>query len=63
VRQSGDMEFRLGDIYDDAKIVKMASDTVNMIYDGLISIPSEEVKTLEKAVDDYCRLNYNKISI
>ena len=63
IRQSGDMEFRLGDIYDDAKIVKMASDTVNMIYDGLISIPSEEVKTLEKAVDDYCRLNYNKISI
>ncbi len=60
VRQSGDMEFKLGDIYSDASILKTAADMVNRIEDGEIEVSDEEKQRLDEYIDKYiysCGLN------
>ena len=51
VRQSGDMEFKLGDIYSDASILKTAADMVNRIEDGEIEVSDEEKQRLDEYID------------
>lgn len=46
VRQSGDFEFRLGDIMNDADILKAASEAVRGVCDGAIEITDEERQRL-----------------
>ena len=53
VRQSGDMEFKLGDIYSDASILKTAADMVNRIEDGEIEVSDEEKQRLDEYIDIY----------
>lgn len=53
VRQSGDMEFKLGDIYSDASILKTAADMVNRIEDGEIEVSDEEKQRLDEYIDKY----------
>ena len=53
VRQSGDMEFKLGDIYSDARILKTAADMVNRIEDGEIEVSDEEKQRLDEYIDKY----------
>ena len=48
VRQSGDMEFKLGDIYSDASILKTAADMVNRIEDGEIEVSDVEKQRLDE---------------
>lgn len=47
VRQSGDFEFKLGDIMNDAKTLKMAAEAVNLIENNEISLTDEEIKMLQ----------------
>ena len=51
VRQSGDMEFKLGDIYSDASILKTAADMVNRIEDGEIEVSDVEKQRLDEYID------------
>ena len=53
VRQSGDMEFKLGDIYSDASILKTAADMVNRIEDGEIEVSDVEKQWLDEYIDKY----------
>ena len=53
VRQSGDMEFKLGDIYSDASILKTAADMVNRIEDGEIEVSDIEKQRLDEYIDKY----------
>ena len=53
VRQSGDMEFKLGDIYRDASILKTAADMVNRIEDGEIEVSDVEKQRLDEYIDKY----------
>lgn len=53
VRQSGDMEFNLGDIYSDASILKTAADMVNRIEDGEIEVSDVEKQRLDEYIDKY----------
>lgn len=53
VRQSGDMEFKLGDIYSDASILKTAADMVNRIEDGEIEVSDVEKQRLDEYIDKY----------
>ncbi len=48
VRQSGDFEFRLGDIMNDAAILKDAADAVSMISDGRLEVSDKERKMMEE---------------
>ncbi len=47
VRQSGDFEFKLGDIMNDAKTLKMAAEAVNLIENNEISLTDEEIKMVQ----------------
>lgn len=53
VRQSGDMEFKLGDIYSDASILKTAADMVNRIENDEIKVTDEEKQRLDEYIDKY----------
>ena len=53
VRQSGDLEFKLGDIYSDASILKTAADMVNRIEDGEIEVSDVEKQRLDEYIDKY----------
>lgn len=46
VRQSGDFEFRLGDIMNDAGVLKDASEAVSLICDGTLEISDNERKMI-----------------
>ncbi len=46
VRQSGDFEFRLGDIMNDANVLKEASEAVELIRNGKLEISEEEQKII-----------------
>ena len=46
IRQSGEFAFRMADIYSDANILKMASEAVNKVVDGLVS--EEEYNRLKE---------------
>ncbi len=48
VRQSGDFEFRLGDIMNDAGTLKKASDAVKKIVDKEINVSAQEFAQLNK---------------
>ena len=53
VRQSGDMEFKLGDIYSDASILKTAADMVNRIENDEIEVSDKEKQRLDEYIDKY----------
>lgn len=47
------MEFKLGDIYSDASILKTAADMVNRIEDGEIEVSDVEKQRLDEYIDKY----------
>lgn len=46
VRQSGDFEFKIGDIMNDASILKQAADAVNLLQNGSLYATDEEKKVM-----------------
>ncbi len=59
IRQSGDMSFKLGDIYADAGTLKLTSDIVNELEDGRISLSPEEEGRLGKKLERYMNVHYS----
>ncbi len=53
IRQSGDMEFAIGDIYQDADILKDASDCANRILDEDALLDNEDNALLNARVNRY----------
>ena len=52
VRQSGDFEFRLGDIMNDANILKQASESVELILDEEVEISDKQRKIIIEYEND-----------
>lgn len=52
VRQSGDFEFRLGDIMNDANILKQASETVELILNEEVEISDKQCKIIIEYEND-----------
>ena len=52
VRQSGDFEFRLGDIMNDANILKQASETVELILNEEVEISDKQRKIIIEYEND-----------
>lgn len=63
VRQSGDMEFRIGDIYSDSKIIKLASEAIAKIEDGYFCLSDDEAIKLNRAMEEYVKLSDDRINI
>lgn len=46
VRQSGDFEFKIGDIMNDADTLKKAADAINLIESGELYVSDEEMEMM-----------------
>ena len=63
VRQSGDLEFRLADIFTDADILKTVSEEVKMLMDQDPLLSSGENRELKRKLDDYLERSYEKLNL
>ena len=58
MRQSGDMEFKLADIFTDANILKRVSEEVNDLLDADPLLELDEHRELKRKIEDYLCLLY-----
>lgn len=63
IRQSGEMEFKLADIFTDAGILKKVSEEVNKLLDEDSELQMEEHRLLKKKLDDYLEKSYDKLNL
>ena len=63
IRQSGDMEFKLADIYTDAGLLKTVSEEVNRLLDEDPQLEKDEHRELKRKVEDYLGTNYEKLNL
>ena len=63
IRQSGDMEFKLADIFTDANILKTVSDEVNrlLLEDG--ELLREEHQELNRRLSRYLESSYDRVNL
>jgi len=63
LRQSGLLEFKLGDIFTDAKILKSASEAAAILLEKDENLSAVEHLELKKRLEDYQRLGMNHMSL
>ena len=59
IRQSGDMSFKLGDIYADASTLKLTADILNDLENGTLVLEKKENERLENKQKNYLKLYYS----
>ena len=63
VRQSGDLEFSIGDVFTDANLLKQVSEEVNEILDDDPELEKEEHLELKRQIDSYLGDRYEKLNL
>ena len=63
VRQSGDMEFKIADIFTDANLLKTVSEEVNRILKKDPDLEHEEYRALKERLDVYLSKSYDKLNL
>ena len=63
LRQSGDLEFKLADIFNDANILKTVSEEVNRLLDEDPELISEDHAELGKKLNLYLEKSYDKLNL
>ena len=63
VRQSGDMEFKLADIFTDAAVLKSASEEADRLLADDPELSREENRELKSRLDAYLEKSYGKIML
>lgn len=63
IRQSGEMDFGLGDIFNDANELKNAGDCVNKYLAGEYAVSEKERNVMEDKLGEYGRKCLNKLNI
>lgn len=58
IRQSGDMSFKLGDIYADATTLKLTSDILNEMESGELKLEAWETERVNRKLEKYLTLHY-----
>ena len=53
IRQSGDMNFKLGDIFADATTLKIAADILNDLENGIIKLEENEKVRLQRKTEKF----------
>lgn len=59
IRQSGDMSFKLGDIYADSTTLKLTADILNEIESGELLLNKSESDRITRKLDNYLTLHYS----
>lgn len=63
IRQSGDLEFQLADIFTDADLLKTVSEEVNILLDEDPLMELESNRELKKRLDFYLEKSYEKLNL
>ena len=63
IRQSGDMEFKLADIYTDAGLLKTVSEEVNRILDENPTLEGEEYAALKERLEASLSQSYDRLNL
>ena len=63
IRQSGDLEFQLADIYTDAVTLKKVSEDVNRLLARDENLEEEENRELKKRLDRFMEETYEKLNL
>ena len=63
IRQSGDLEFRLADIYTDAVTLKKVSEDVNQLLERDEDLEEDENQELKKRLDRFMEEKYEKLNL
>ena len=63
VRQSGDMEFKIADIFTDANLLKTVSEEVNRILERDPELEQGEYRALKDRLDVYLSKSYDKLNL
>lgn len=63
IRQSGDMEFKLADIYTDADLLKTVSEEVNRLLDENPTMEGEEYAALKERLEAGLSKNYERLNL
>ena len=63
IRQSGDLEFQLADIYTDAVTLKKVSEDVNRLLERDENLEQEENQELKKRLDRFMEEKYEKLNL
>lgn len=63
IRQSGDMEFKLADIYTDAGLLKTVSEEVNRILDEDPTLEGEEYADLKERLEASLSQSYERLNL
>lgn len=63
LRQSGDMEFKLADIFTDANILKTVSEEVNTLLSLDPELKADEHLELKRKLDKYLQKSYDKLNL
>ncbi len=63
IRQSGDMEFKIADIFTDANLLKTVSEEVNRILERDPELEQGEYRALRERLDIYLSKSYDKLNL
>ena len=63
LRQSGEMEFKLADIFTDANLLKNVSEEVNQLLEEDPALEREEHRALGERLEEYLGKSYEKLNL
>ncbi|MCI8888041.1 MAG: ATP-dependent DNA helicase RecG [Hungatella sp.] len=63
IRQSGDMEFKLADIFTDASLLKTVSEEVTALLERDEELALPEHQDLRRRMDEYLEKSYDKLNL
>ena len=63
IRQSGDMQFKLGDIYQDADLLQKASELCDELLEKDAVFSSEKYAGLKKRLENYQKEQFQKLNL
>ena len=63
IRQSGEMEFKLGDIFTDANLLKTVSEEVKHIFSEDPDLVKEENAELSRKLSEYLEKSYDRLNL
>ena len=63
IRQSGEMEFKLGDIFTDANLLKTVSEEVKHIFSEDPDLEREENTELSRKLSEYLEKSYDRLNL
>lgn len=63
IRQSGDLEFKLGDIFTDANLLKTVSEEVKRLFHEDPELEKEEHRELRNKLQEYLDKSYDKLNL